>query len=154
MVEAGDIITLTTGAWRLQAPLNGSSYGQVWRAASVLDGLPAAVKLVNRAQMDLAAPPQRAAWRASFDAEIAFLRALQPWDQRHIVRLLDSGEHDGQPVLALELMDGDLAGHGEPLDPGAGRARVDLALLAADELHGAASLDIDRRYDHRIAASP
>ena len=34
MVEAGDIITLTTGAWRLQAPLNGSSYGQVWRAGA------------------------------------------------------------------------------------------------------------------------
>ena len=37
MVEAGDIITLTAGSWRLQAPLGGSSYGQVWRAASVLD---------------------------------------------------------------------------------------------------------------------
>ena len=109
MVEAGDIITLTAGAWRLQAPLGGSSYGQVWRAASVLDGTPAAVKLVNRAQMDLALPPQRAVWRACFEAEIAFLRGLQPWDQRHIVRLLDSGEHDGQPALALELLDGDLA---------------------------------------------
>jgi serine/threonine-protein kinase len=111
MVEAGDIITLTAGAWRLQAPLGGSSYGQVWRAASVLDGTPAAVKLVNRAQMDLAPPPQRSAWRACFDAEIAFLRGLQPWDQRHIVRLLDSGEHDGQPALALELLDCDLAAH-------------------------------------------
>ena len=109
MVEAGDIITLTAGAWRLQAPLGGSSYGQVWRAESVLDGTPAAVKLVNRAQMDIAQPPLRAHWRASFDAEIAFLRSLQPWDQRHIVRLLDSGEHDGQPALALELLDGDLA---------------------------------------------
>jgi serine/threonine-protein kinase len=111
MVEAGDIITLTAGAWRLQAPLGGSSYGQVWRAASVLDGTPAAVKLVNRAQMDLAPPPQRSVWRACFDAEIAFLRGLQPWDQRHIVRLLDSGEHDGQPALALELLDCDLAAH-------------------------------------------
>ncbi|MFL6630896.1 MAG: serine/threonine-protein kinase [Massilia sp.] len=111
MVEAGDIITLTAGAWRLQAPLGGSSYGQVWRAASVLDGAPAAVKLVNRAQMDLAAPPQRSVWRACFDAEIAFLRGLQPWDQRHIVRLLDSGESGGQPALALELLDGDLAAH-------------------------------------------
>ena len=109
MVEAGDIITLTAGAWRLQAPLGGSSYGQVWRAQSVLDATPAAVKLVNRAQMDLAPPPQRAVWRACFEAEIAFLRGLQPWDQRHIVRLLDSGEHDGQPALALELLDGDLA---------------------------------------------
>jgi serine/threonine-protein kinase len=111
MAEAGDIITLTAGAWRLQTPLNGSSYGQVWRAVSVLDGTPAAVKLVNRARMDQALPPQRAVWRACFDAEIAFLRALQPWDQRHIVRLLDSGDHDGLPALALELLDGDLASH-------------------------------------------
>jgi serine/threonine-protein kinase len=111
MVEAGDIITLTAGAWRLQAPLGGSSYGQVWRATSMLDGTPAAVKLVNRAQMELALPPQRTVWRACFEAEIAFLRGLQPWDQRHIVRLLDSGEHDGQPALALELLDGDLAAH-------------------------------------------
>jgi len=109
MVEADDIITLTAGAWRLQAPLGRSSYGQVWRAASVLDGTPAAIKLVNRAQMDLAPPQQRAVWRACFEAEIGFLRGLQPWDQRHIVRLLDSGEHDGQPALALELLDGDLA---------------------------------------------
>jgi serine/threonine-protein kinase len=110
-MEAGDIITLTAGAWRLRAPLGGSSYGRLWRAESVPGGMPAAVKLVNRARMDLALPPEQAAWRASFDAEIAFLRALQPWDQRHIVRLLDSGTHDGLPALALELLDGDLASH-------------------------------------------
>jgi serine/threonine-protein kinase len=111
MEEEGDIITLTAGAWRLQAPLGGSSYGLLWRAESVPGGMPAAVKLVNRAQMDLALPPQRTAWRACFDAEIDFLRTLQPWDQRDIVRLLDSGEHDGLPALALELLDGDLAAH-------------------------------------------
>jgi serine/threonine-protein kinase len=110
-MERGDIITLTAGAWRLRAPLGGSSYGRLWHAESVPGGMPAAVKLVNRAQMDLALPPERAAWRAAFDAEIAFLRALQPWDQRHIVRLLDSGTHDGLPALALELLDGDLASH-------------------------------------------
>jgi serine/threonine-protein kinase len=137
MVEAGDIITLTAGAWRLQARLNGSSYGQVWRAASVLDGTPAAVKLVNRAQMDLAAPPQRAAWRASFDAEIAFLRALQPWDQRHIVRLLDSGEHGGQPALALELLDGDLAGHLASLRSRGAGPGVDQALAWTGQVNAA-----------------
>ena len=128
MVEAGDIITLTAGAWRLQAPLGGSSYGQVWRAASVVDGTPAAVKLVNRAQMDLALPPQRDVWRACFEAEIAFLRGLQPWDQRHIVRLLDSGEHDGQPALALELLDGDLAAHVATLRSRGDGPRVERAL--------------------------
>jgi len=137
MVEAGDIITLTAGAWRLQARLNCSSYGEVWRAASVLDGTPAAVKLVNRAQMDLAQPPQRAAWRASFDAEIAFLRALQPWDQRHIVRLLDSGAHDGQPALALELLDGDLAGYLRSLRGGGAGPGIDQALTWTAQVNAA-----------------
>lgn len=128
MVEAGDIITLTAGAWRLVAPLGGSSYGQVWRAESALDGTPAAVKLVNRAQMDLAPPPQRSVWRACFEAEIAFLRGLQPWDQRHIVRLLDNGDHDGLPALALELLDGDLAGHLAALRSRGDGPGIDLAL--------------------------
>jgi eukaryotic-like serine/threonine-protein kinase len=137
MVEAGDIITLTAGAWRLLAPLGGASYGRVWRAESVLDGTPAAVKLVNRARMDLALPPQRAVWRACFDAEIAFLRGLQAWDRRHIVRLLDSGEHDGLPAMALELLDGDLAAH-----LAASRSRgdgpgVDRALAWTAQVNGA-----------------
>jgi len=61
--------------------------------------------------MARALPPQRIRWSACLEAEIAFLRALRPWDQRHIVRLLDSGEHGGQPAMALELLDGDLARH-------------------------------------------
>lgn len=111
MVEAGDIITLTAGAWRLRTPLAGSSYGVLWRAESVRTGEPAAIKLVNRAQMDRAMPARQAGWRDAFDAEIAFLRGLQPWDARHIVRLLDSGMHDGLPALALELLDSDLGAH-------------------------------------------
>jgi serine/threonine-protein kinase len=111
MYEAGDIIALTGGAWRLRAPLAASSYGVLWRAASCATGEAAALKLVNLEQMALALPPLRARWTACAAGEIAFLRALQPWDRRHIVRLLDSGEHLGQPALALELLDGDLARH-------------------------------------------
>jgi serine/threonine protein kinase len=111
MHQAGDIITLTARAWRLHAPLSASSYGVLWQAESVPGGVPAALKLVNTEQMALALPPQRACWTRSASAELAFLRALQPWDRRHIVGLLDSGTHRGQPALALELLDGDLARH-------------------------------------------
>jgi serine/threonine-protein kinase len=111
MLEAGDIITLTAGAWRLREPLAGSSYGVLWRAEPAGGGPPAALKLVNGEQMAQALPPQRRRWSACLEAEIAFLRSLQPWDQRHIVRLLDSGEHLGQPAMALELLAGDLAQH-------------------------------------------
>ena len=137
MVDAGDIITLTAGAWRLQSLIRTSSYGQLWRAESVPGGRAAAVKLVNRAQMALALPPQQMAWRDSFDAEIAFLRSLQPWDQRHIVRLLDSGEHAGTPALALELLDGDLAGHLATLRGRGERPGVEQALAWTAQVNGA-----------------
>ena len=109
--EAGDIITLGAGAWRLCEPLASSSYGLLWRAEPAAGGAPAALKLVNRAQMALAEPAQRARWIEAAANEIAFLRTLQPWDRRHIVALLDSGEHQGMPAAALELLDGDLARH-------------------------------------------
>jgi serine/threonine-protein kinase len=109
----------------------------VWRAASIVDDTPAAVKLVNRAQMDLALPPQRAVWRACFDAEIAFLRALQPWDSRHIVRLLDSGAHDGQPAMALELLDGDLATHAATLRGHGDGPDIAQALAWTAQINGA-----------------
>lgn len=118
MLEAGDIITLTAGAWRLREPLASSSYGLLWRAEAAGGGLPAVLKLVNTEQMALALPPQRQRWTDCLQAEIAFLGALRPWDQRHIVRLLDSGEHLGQPAMALELLDGDLGGHLDRLRAG------------------------------------
>jgi serine/threonine-protein kinase len=124
MYQAGDIIALRASAWRLRAPLSRSSYGVLWQAESCRGGAPAALKLVNIEQMALALPPQRACWTRSAATEIAFLRALQPWDRRHIVGLLDSGEHLGQPAMALELLDGDLARH---LD--AARARGDAISL-------------------------
>ena len=79
MYEAGTIITLSAGAYSLQAPLAGSAYGVVWRA----EGPPAigevALKLVNRAQMEGADASQRPRWLDSANAEIAFLGSLQPW---------------------------------------------------------------------------
>ena len=110
MVQSGDIVTLGAGHYRLREQLAGSSYGVVWRAER--DGLGAvALKLVNRAQMERAAPGLQGRWHECAAREIAFLSQLAPWDARHIVRLLDHGSHEGLPALALELLDGDLAAH-------------------------------------------
>ena len=111
MLQADAIITLDAQRYRLRAPLASSAYGVVWRAQCMAGGPDVALKLINRAQMARAQPAQRARWIASADNEIAFLRSLEPWDERHIVRLLDSGHHDGLPVLALELLAGDLGKH-------------------------------------------
>jgi serine/threonine protein kinase len=111
MLEAGAVITLEAGAYRLRAPLAGSAYGVVWCADALPAGRQVALKLINQAQMARAQPEQRERWIASAQKEIAFLRSLAPWDERHIVRLLDSGMHDGLPVMALELLDADVAKH-------------------------------------------
>jgi len=111
MDRPGDLIVLTAGAWRLRAPLACSSYGTLWRADDAASGAPAALKLVNRAQMDAAPPALRRHWRDGADAERDFLQTLRPWDGRHIVRLLDHGRHHGCAALALELLDGDLKTH-------------------------------------------
>ncbi|MDC8759930.1 protein kinase domain-containing protein [Janthinobacterium fluminis] len=127
MLTAGAIITLERGHYRLREQIAGSAYGLLWRASAAHGFGDVALKLVNEPQMALAMPRQRARWAASAANEIAFLQSLQPWDERHIVRLLDSGRHQGLPVLALELLDGDLGKHVAALH-GAGRS-VPLARL-------------------------
>lgn len=109
MYEAGTVISLAGGQYRLREALAGSAYGVVWRADSLRANGCVALKLVNLEQMARAPTALRARWLASASTEIAFLRGLAPWDGRHIVRLLDSGEHAGMPAMALELLDGDLA---------------------------------------------
>ena len=111
MLEAGAVITLEAGNYRLRAPLSGSAYGIVWCADPLPAGPRVALKLINRQQMERAEPRQRERWIASAHQEIAFLRSLAPWDERHLVRLLDCGVHQGLPVMALELLDGDLGSH-------------------------------------------
>ena len=108
-MKAGETIGLERGRYVLRKQLARSSYGVVWDADG--PGQRAVLKLVNRQQMERARPEQRRHWIGSAATEIAFLRSLSPWDGRHIVRLLDSGEHDGLPVLALERLACDLASH-------------------------------------------
>jgi serine/threonine-protein kinase len=110
-MQAGDIITLSKGNYSLHAPMAGSAYGIIWRAAAPEGGPDVALKLINRAQMERTDSALQARWIASANTEIEFLVTLAAWDERHIVRLLDSGLHDGLPVMALELLETDLARH-------------------------------------------
>jgi serine/threonine-protein kinase len=111
MDEAGAIITLQAGAYRLSEPLAVSAYGVLWRAHGPAAVGEVALKLVNREQMERADRALWPRWIDSAASEIAFLSSLAPWDQRHTVRLLDSGAHEGLPALALELYGCDLGRH-------------------------------------------
>ncbi|RZA34026.1 MAG: serine/threonine protein kinase [Lysobacteraceae bacterium] len=109
MVQQGTIVHLAHGQYRLREALGGSAYGVVWRADA--PGGSVALKLVNTSQMARAPAALRHHWIDAARAEARFLSGLAPWDGRHIVRLLDSGDVDGLPAMALELLDGDLATH-------------------------------------------
>jgi serine/threonine-protein kinase len=111
MTTADAIIALELGHYRLREQIGGSAYGIIWRAAGPHATRDVALKFINQEQMARALPAQRERWIASANNEIAFLQSLEPWDERHIVRLLDSGWHEGLPVLALELMATDLGKH-------------------------------------------
>lgn len=112
-MRAGDTITLGRGRYALRERLTGSSHGVLWDARG--PGHDVVVKLVNRELMEQAGPGLHRHWVGSAETEIAFLRSLSPWDGRHIVRLVDSGEHAGLPVMALERLDCDLARHMDEL---------------------------------------
>jgi serine/threonine-protein kinase len=111
MTTADAIIALELGHYRLREQIGGSAYGIIWRASGPQATRDVAIKLINQEQMARALPALRERWTTSATNEIAFLQSLEPWDERHIVRLLDSGWHEGLPVLALELMGSDLGKH-------------------------------------------
>jgi serine/threonine-protein kinase len=121
MLESGTIITLGQGAYRLCERLAQSAYGVVWRAIGPQGAV--ALKLINEEHMSRAEPALRDCWTSSARNEISFLASLEAWDERHIVRLLDSGSQRGLPVMALELMGSDLGTYvaacrnaGEPVE--------------------------------------
>jgi serine/threonine-protein kinase len=111
MLQADEIITLSKGSYSLRSLMAGSAYGIIWRASAFDGGPDVALKLINRVQMERTDRSLQTRWIASANTEIDFLGALAPWDERHIVRLLDSGVHDGLPVMALELLETDLGRH-------------------------------------------
>jgi serine/threonine-protein kinase len=138
MYETGSVIQLTGGQYRLREQLGVSSYGVVWRAEADATASQVALKLVNAEQMRRAPPSLRSRWQDSARAEIAFLRGLAPWDGRHIVRLLDSGDHAGMPAMALELLDGDLGawlGAGNQIPPAQAFAWIGQVNQALAKVH-------------------
>lgn len=137
MTASDSTITLELGHYRLREQIGGSAYGVIWRAEGPRGTRDVALKLINEAQMARALPPQRERWIASAANEITFLQLLEPWDERHIVRLLDSGWHNGLPVLALELMSCDLARHMQRLHSQGARLPLERLLAWMAQLNQA-----------------
>ncbi len=85
--------------------IRSSGYGELW-VAHDHQSKEVVIKFINR-QLVPAGDEQE--WSAHLQAEIDFLISTKQRERRHIVNLLDSGSHEGLPVLVLELMPGNLA---------------------------------------------
>jgi serine/threonine protein kinase len=125
------------GRYRVGALLGAGGMGEVWAARDLLLDRPVAVKVLGAAL----AGDGRAAERLRREA-----RAAARLDHPNIARMLDLGEHDGRPYLAMELLEGEsLAARidrAAPMPP-AEAARVVAAV--ADALQAAHSAGVVHR---------
>jgi serine/threonine protein kinase len=86
------------GSFRLEEVLGSGGMALVYRAVDERTGAPAAVKLLAD---NLAADD---AYRRRFQREARLAARLQ---HPNVVRVLDAGEYDGRPWLALEYVEGE-----------------------------------------------
>jgi serine/threonine protein kinase len=85
------------GPWEILSVIGRGGVGTVYRARHLLDGMPAAVKLLGPAPA--VDPPS--ARRLAREFEV--LRALQ---HPNVVRVFDAGQSEGYSWLAMELVEG------------------------------------------------
>ncbi|MEU5808802.1 serine/threonine-protein kinase [Streptomyces sp. NPDC047718] len=115
--------TVIAGRYRLLEKLGRGGMGVVWRATDELLGRQVAVKALS---LEAGADPAGALREA---------RAVAQVRHPHVIVVHDVVEHEGRPVIVMELVDGGsladrLAGPGGTLSP-AEAAGVGLALLDA-----------------------
>ena len=103
VMQNGEQVTIKGRDYHIGPLLSSGlgSYGHVF-AATEAHGQPVALKIINAETMAQADPSVQGHWRAHLEREIAFLTHSEVHRSASIVRLLDHGLIDGQPVLVLE----------------------------------------------------
>lgn len=86
------------GRYRVVAPIGKGGMGEVYRADDLTLGQPVALKFLPA--QTTASPEQLARFRR----EVAVARNVS---HPNVCRVYDIGEHDGQPFLAMEFIDGE-----------------------------------------------
>ena len=117
------------GRYRVQGEVGRGGAGAVYRALAP-DGTPVAIKLL------LAGKDASEVQRRRFQREVQALLRLQ---HPHVVRILDAGDVEGCPWLALEWVDGETLaarlGREGPLEPLAAAEVVALLARALEHCH-------------------
>lgn len=133
-------------AWHyhLERKLARSTFGEIWRAEWLQTGQAVAVKRLDRSVT--LAPDLEHLRVEALRREVEVYRSLG--ENLYFARHLHTGEVEGQPVVALELLDGDLAGwldrRGLPLRPVEALEWVRQLAVALDWMHrhGLCHLDV------------
>jgi len=105
-LKAGETLLINGHSYRLEWKLDAStgSYGKIWAATDVENQQPVALKFIHTENQALAGETAGQQWQQHLQREIEFLSRLTEAQTAHIVKLLNHGEVDGQPVLVLERL--------------------------------------------------
>src|SRR5215813_1816516 len=99
-LSEGDVLA---GRYRLISPLGRGAMGEVWKAEHVGLGTPVAIKVIVDAEFG-EGNPKRPELVARFFREAKAAASLR---SPHVVQILDHGEADGVPYMAMELLEGE-----------------------------------------------
>ncbi len=109
IVNPDEGLTIGRARYRIGHPLacSGSSFSDVFEAERN-DGLPVVIKRLRPDAVKGVPEQYPVDGRRHIQTEIDFLTGMNADQNRHIVRIIDHGEMDGLPVVALERMHRDL----------------------------------------------
>jgi serine/threonine protein kinase len=140
MTERGEVLA---GRFKLIEPMGEGGMATVWRAEHVELGSALAIKLIAKSVAD----SERGLARFKREA-----KAAAALTSAHVVQIFDYGVHDGEPYIAMELLEGEslaqrLARQGSISPPLTARVLTHIA-RAIHKAHQAGILHRDLKPDH------